>query len=97
MAVIVAKPPSIVATRSPAISSYGPGNTAIRTEHWRYIRYEDGSEELYDHENDKWEWHNLADDPEYAEIKAQMRKGIPAHHEPTGALQGAFERKRKAR
>ena len=35
--------------RSPVISSYGEGNTAIRTERWRYIRYEDGSEELYDH------------------------------------------------
>ena len=30
--------------RGPAISSYGEGNTSIRTEHWRYIRYEDGSE-----------------------------------------------------
>ncbi len=49
------------------------------------IVYADGTEELYDHEKDKWEWHNLAADPEYANVKEKMRKGIPAHHEPTGA------------
>ena len=80
-----------------SLTTFGYKNYGVRSERYRYIVYEDGSEELYDHENDKWEWHNLADDPEYAEIKAQMRKGIPAHHEPTGALQGAFKRKRTAR
>ena len=59
--------------------------------------YFDGSEELYDHENDKWEWHNLAGNSDYAEVIEKMRKGIPAHHEPIGALQGAFDRKRTSR
>ena len=30
------------------------GNHAIRTERYRYIRYEDGSEELYDHDADPY-------------------------------------------
>ena len=80
-----------------SLTTFGFKNYGVRSERYRYIVYEDGSEELYDHAKDKWEWRNLADDPEYAEIKAQMRKGIPAHHEPIGALQGAFNRKRTSR
>ncbi|MCX8211923.1 MAG: sulfatase [Lewinella sp.] len=33
---------------------------ALRTEHFRYIRYNTGKEELYDHQNDPNEWFNLA-------------------------------------
>jgi arylsulfatase A-like enzyme len=44
----------------PAITSHGFKNHAVRTERWRYIRYADGSEELYDHEKDPMEWKNLA-------------------------------------
>jgi len=79
------------------VTTFGYKNYGVRSEQHRYIVYADGSEELYDHAKDKWEWRNLAADPEYAKIKAQMRKGIPTHHEPIGALQGAFARKRKAR
>ena len=77
-----------------SLTTFGYKNYGVRSERYRYIVYEDGSEELYDHAKDKWEWRNLADDPEYAEIKAQMQKRIPAHHAPIGALQGAFDRKR---
>ncbi|MEO2037027.1 MAG: sulfatase/phosphatase domain-containing protein, partial [Planctomycetaceae bacterium] len=63
--------------RPPVISSYGEGNTSIRTEHWRYIRYEDGSEELYDHRVDPNEWTNQAANPEHAKLKNRMSKLIP--------------------
>jgi arylsulfatase A-like enzyme len=43
----------------PAITSFGPGNHAVRSERYRYIHYNDGSEELYDHSSDPHEWHNL--------------------------------------
>ena len=66
------------------LTVFGYKNYGIRSERYRYIVYADGTEELYDHENDKWEWHNLADNPTYAQIKVQMRKGIPVHHEPPG-------------
>lgn len=65
--------------RGAAISSYGEGNTSIRTEHWRYIRYEDGSEELYDHRVDPNEWVNLANKPEHKETKQRLASLIPAN------------------
>lgn len=69
-----------------SVTTFGYKNYGVRSDRYRYIVYADGSEELYDHEKDKWEWRNLADSPEYAKVKEEMRKSIPAHHEPTGAL-----------
>ena len=34
---------------------------------------------------------------ELPEVMKKMRKGLPTHHQPIGALQGAFERRRTAR
>ncbi|MGI9475020.1 MAG: sulfatase-like hydrolase/transferase, partial [Rubripirellula sp.] len=47
----------------PALTSTKAGNHTVRSDRWRYIRYIDGSEELYDHDNDPDEWHNIAGDP----------------------------------
>jgi arylsulfatase A-like enzyme len=66
------------------VTTFGYKNYGVRSERYRYIIYEDGTEELYDHAADKWEWRNLADDPEYADIKYKMREGLPTHHEPSG-------------
>lgn len=55
----------------PALTSTKPGNHTVRSERWRYIRYVDGSEELYDHTNDPNEWHNVAADSKMNEIKKQ--------------------------
>lgn len=60
-----------------AITTYGANNHAVKTERYRYIRYEDGTEELYDHNVDKDEWRNLADDPAYKEIKEKLAKQLP--------------------
>jgi arylsulfatase A-like enzyme len=43
----------------PAITSHGAHNHGVRTKDWRYIRYADGSEELYHHPKDPHEWRNL--------------------------------------
>jgi len=61
----------------PAIMTMGKGNHAIRTKRWRYIRYNDGTEELYDHENDPWEWTNLAGDPRFEQVIASHKKWLP--------------------
>ena len=37
----------------------GEGWHTVRTRRWRYIRYSDGNEELYDHSRDPNEWYNL--------------------------------------
>jgi arylsulfatase A-like enzyme len=73
------------------LTTFGFKNYGVRSKRYRYIVYEDGSEELYDHAKDKWEWHNLANNPEYAAIKKKLRKYIPTHHEPVGALEAYFE------
>ena len=62
----------------PALSTYGRGNHSVRSERWRYIRYRDGTEELYDHSKDEAEWTNLADSPECAEAKKELAKWLPA-------------------
>ena len=52
-------------------------NHAVRSERHRYIRYADGSEELYDHASDPLEWKNLAGDARYNGIKAKLAKWLP--------------------
>lgn len=46
-----------------AITTFGMNNHGIRTKDYRYIQYEDGLGELYDHRTDPEEWKNLIDDP----------------------------------
>jgi arylsulfatase A-like enzyme len=62
----------------PVVTTYGYDNHAVRTDRYRYIRYADGSEELYDHASDPNEWTNLASDPAYDELKAELRDALPA-------------------
>ena len=63
--------------RHAAVTTFGPNNHAVKTRRYRYIRYEDGAEELYDHEQDSNEWKNLAHDPAYREVKARMAAFLP--------------------
>lgn len=62
----------------PALMTYQKGNHAIRTERWRYIRYADGSEELYDHDRDSRELTNLAGQQEMQSVKAELARWLPA-------------------
>jgi len=66
----------------PAITTHNVGNHGIRSERWRYIRYADGSEELYDMQADPNEWTNLATDPKYAEVIRDHAKWLPAVNAP---------------
>ncbi len=59
----------------PAITSHNQGNFSVVSEQWRYIRYVDGSEELYDIQADPHEWNNLSD--ERPGVKAQLRAWLP--------------------
>lgn len=61
----------------PVLSTWYYGNHAVRSERYRYIRYRDGGEELYDHRNDPGEFTNLAQNPEYAGVIADHRKSLP--------------------
>lgn len=64
------------------ITTYLRGNHAVRFGPWRYIRYADGSEELYDHRFDEMEWTNLAADPAYAKVKRELAAELPAEDAP---------------
>jgi arylsulfatase A-like enzyme len=66
----------------PALSTYGRGNHAIRDERFRYIRYRNGDEELYDHHRDPHEWTNLAGDPAWAGVKSGLRMWLPTDDAP---------------
>jgi arylsulfatase A-like enzyme len=61
----------------PAITTHGYKNHAVRDERWRYIRYENGDEELYDTQADPLEYTNLASDSKFASAKASMAKHLP--------------------
>lgn len=61
----------------PAITEYSRGQVAIRSNDWRYIRYQDNTEELYDRNKDPNEWTNLASDPQYQKVKEEHKRWIP--------------------
>jgi arylsulfatase A-like enzyme len=66
----------------PAVTTYGHMNHAVRSERFRYIRYMDGTEELYDRSVDKLEWTNLADNPQFNEVKKDLGKWLPQVNHP---------------
>lgn len=61
----------------PAIIGWKENSFAVQDERYRYIRYGNGSEELYDHQSDPKEWTNLADKPESNNVKKQLAEHLP--------------------
>ncbi len=53
-------------------------NFSYRTVNWRYIRYNDKKEELYDHRVDPYEWKNLALDSKHQDVLSQLRAEVQA-------------------
>ena len=66
----------------PALTTHGRNNHAIRSDRYRYIRYADGSEELYDHEADEMEWTNIAAKPDYNAVKSDLARWLPEVNVP---------------
>lgn len=69
--------PSSADDRSVYLPHMNPGEYAIINRDWRYIRYGQDGEELYDLQADPNEWTNLASNPEHDALKAQMRARAP--------------------
>jgi arylsulfatase A-like enzyme len=61
----------------PAITTHGFKNHTVRTEGWRYIRYANGEEELYDVAADPLEYTNLASRPEHSSRKNELAQWLP--------------------
>lgn len=60
-----------------AITTFGMNNHAVRSDQFRYIRYEDGEEEFYDHRNDPNEWTNQAKNIQYKEEVEALKQYLP--------------------
>lgn len=76
---------------TPTLCTFGYQNHTVRTAQWRYIRYADGSEELYDHVQDPYEWTNLAGKAELNSVRAELAGWLPKTNvrESTGASDSA--------
>lgn len=61
----------------PAVTTYRYKNHTVRNAGWRYIRYANGDEELYDETKDSNEYVNLATKPEFASKKVELAKFLP--------------------
>jgi len=66
----------------PAITTHGRGNHAVRSDRWRYIRYANGDEELYDHSKDPHEWTNLSTDSKLNPVKTRLSAWLPNEEVP---------------
>jgi arylsulfatase A-like enzyme len=59
------------------ITTFDRGNYSVMGERWHYIRYADGSEELYDLQTDPHEWTNLTADTKHAAMKQSLAAQLP--------------------
>ena len=74
----------------PAIIDFLHGNTAIRTEDWRYIRYDEdrAGEELYNLSEDPNEWRNLIQ--ESPDSASPFRRWLPSSYAKEVPTKGAY-------
>jgi arylsulfatase A-like enzyme len=68
----------------PVYSFYGTGNVSVYRNQYHYIRYENGSEELYDLSKDPNEWNNLAKKSSTA-LLTSFRSATPSKTAPYAA------------
>jgi arylsulfatase A-like enzyme len=61
----------------PAITTHNHDNHGVRSEHWSFIQYADGTQELYDMRKDPHEWNNLAKDPKYSDVIKEHQSFLP--------------------
>lgn len=81
----------------PVISTWLPGNHVVIQDHWRYIRYQEGHEELYDMRSDPDQFTNLASRSEHASRKAQLSRHLPADEAPAAKPTARVRSKAKAK
>lgn len=70
----------------PAICTHNAGNHSVCDQRWRYIRYADGSEELYDRVADEFEHTNLLHGDqiasEYRQVADRLAAWLPQDEKP---------------
>ncbi|HLP37611.1 sulfatase [Lacibacter sp.] len=78
--------------RSYSLTTYGTGYTSVTDGRYRYIRYPDKTEELYDHTTDPWEWNNIASQKNMNGVKKKLQKLVPKKMRES--LGGRYEQRR---
>jgi arylsulfatase A-like enzyme len=78
-----------------AVTTHGYMNHSVRNEHWRYIRYKDGSEELYDHRKDPYEWKNLAGVDDWVAVKKRLATRLPQTNAPNTPIKKNLKKAKK--
>ena len=83
----------------PAFTQVQRGNFpgySVRTERWRYTEWDDGARgaQLYDHDADPHELHNLVEEPKYAAVVTEM-KGLVKKNWPVRVQGGEAPPKKK--
>jgi arylsulfatase A-like enzyme len=76
------KNPSTAKERNVFIPHMERESYAVVNMEWRYIRYQDGTEELYNVKQDPNEWKNLAGDIEYRPRIEALQKSAPSTFAP---------------
>jgi arylsulfatase A-like enzyme len=79
------------AKRNPTVTTYSPDTHSARSERWRYIRYADGGEELYDRQADPNEYTNLAGNNKYDSVKRELARFFPAKSAPPQPERDAYD------
>jgi arylsulfatase A-like enzyme len=65
--------------RDPVLTTWKRDNHALRDDRWCYIRYADGSEELYDDLNDPDQQTNLAAHPDHQAVRTALHDRLPTY------------------
>ncbi|MBB6461863.1 sulfatase [Flammeovirga kamogawensis] len=65
-----------------AITSYGKNNIAVTDKKYKFIQYEDGTQELYNLVDDPNEWNNIAELDTSEQIIKKLIKEIPKKQAP---------------
>ena len=80
----VLKDPATARDRDVLLPGMQPEEYAVMNRDWRYIRYADGTEELYNVRQDPNEWNNVARNPEFEGVKTKLRAAAPARFAEPG-------------
>lgn len=75
----------------PAVIEFRRGNAAIRSDRFRYIRYQDGGEEFYDLKTDPHEWNNLAGKSEYDSAIKELAAWYPKNWAKAASSKDKFQ------
>ncbi|MFK7849427.1 MAG: sulfatase [Akkermansiaceae bacterium] len=75
--VLTLKNPTSAKDRDVFVPWLHPNSYAVINEKWRYIHFKDGSQELYNLQEDPNEWHNLAGSAEHVDVMKKLRASAP--------------------